>query len=178
MIFNPRNLILFKIRRRYSIIMEIKDRKFIIIAIIVGLIGLVAIIGFIGQGNVRHVQIFWQEKVEQTIKFEDIDGTVQVVGVSGIKGEPNPHLITRTNFAYILTVINNGDKHHRLYIEGLEIQTDLLEPGQQDIITIYPTKEGTYKYYDKRERLEYLGNLEIITVVPSDEFTGIFKDLI
>jgi len=75
-------------------------------------------------------------------------------------------------------VKNNGDKHHRLYIEGLEIQTDLLEPGQQDTITIYPSEEGIYKYYDKRERLEYLGNLEIISVVPSDEFTGIFKDLI
>lgn len=158
--------------------MERKDRKLIIIAIIAGVVGLAAIIGFIGQGNVRHVQIFWQEKVEQTVGFEDIEGQVQIIGISGIKGEPNPHLISRTNFAYILTVVNNGDKHHRLYIEGLEVQTDLLEPGQEDTITIYPTKEGIYKYYDKRESLEYLGTLEIITVVPSDEFTGIFKDLI
>ena len=158
--------------------MDRKDRKFIVLAIIAGVIGLAAMIGFIGQGNVRHVQIFWQERVEQTLEFKDIDGQVQIIGLSGIKGEPNPHLISRTNFAYILTVINNGDKHHRLYIEGLEMQTDLLEPGQQDTITIYPTEEGIYKYYDKREGLEYLGNLEIITVVPSDEFTGIFKDLI
>ena len=158
--------------------MVFQDRKLIIIAIIAGVIGLVAMIGFIGQGNVRHVEIFWQEKVEQTVVFEDIDGKVQLRGISGIQGEPNPHLISRTSFAYILTIINNGDKHHRLYIEGLDIQSDLLEPGQQDVITIYPTEEGLYKYYDKRERLEHLGFLEIRTVVPSDEFTGFLRDMI
>ena len=145
---------------------------------IVGVVGLAVMISFIGQGNVRHVEIFWQEKVEQTVVFEDIDGKVQIRGISGINGEPNPHLISRTSFAYFLTVINNGDKHHRLYIEGLEAQTDLLEPGQQEVMTIYPKEEGVYKYYDKRERLEYLGVLEIITVVPSDEFTGFLRDMI
>jgi len=155
-----------------------KDRKLIVIAVIAGVVGLVAIIGFIGQGNVRHVEIFWQEKVEQTVAFEEIDGQVQLRGISGVGGEPNPHLISRTSFAYILTVVNNGDKHHRLYIEGLDIQTDLLEPGQQDTITIYPSTEGVYKYYDKRERLKELGILEIRTVVPSDEFTGFLRDMI
>ena len=158
--------------------MVTKDRKLIIIAIIAGVFGLASIIGFIGQGNVRHVEIFWQEKVEQTVSFEDVNGQVQLQGILGVIGEPNPHLISRTSFAYVLTVVNNGDKHHRLYIEGLEIQTDLLEPGEQDIITIYPTEEGPYKYYDKRERLEHLGFLEIRTVVPSDEFTGFWRDLI
>ena len=55
---------------------------------------------------------------------------------------------------------------------------DLLESGQQEIVTIYPDKEGVYKYYDKRERLEHLGFLEVKTVVHSDEFTGIWRDLI
>lgn len=158
--------------------MAISDRKLIAIAILAGVVGLAAFIGFIGQGNVRHVEIFWTEKVEQTVVFQDIDGKVQLKGISGIKGEENPHLITRTGFAYILTVINEGDKHHRLYIEGVEVQTDLLEPGQQDIITIYPTEEGLYKYFDKREQLNHLGFLEIKTVVPSDEFTGFLKDMI
>jgi len=158
--------------------MIFNDKKLIVIVIIVGVIGLVAMIGFIGQGNVRHVEIFWKEKVEQTVAFEDVNGKVQLKGISGISGELNPHLISRTSFAYILTIVNNGDKHHRLYIEGLEIQSNLLEPGQQDIITIYPTEEGIYKYYDKRERLEHLGFLEIRTVVPSDEFTGFLRDMI
>jgi len=158
--------------------MIFNDKKLIVIVIIVGVIGLVAMIGFIGQGNVRHVEIFWKEKVEQTVAFEDVNGKVQLNGISGISGELNPHLISRTSFAYILTIVNNGDKHHRLYIEGLEIQSNLLEPGQQDIITIYPTEEGLYKYYDKREKLEHLGFLEIRTVVPSDEFTGFLRDMI
>jgi hypothetical protein len=158
--------------------MIFNNKKLIVIAIIVGVIGLGAMIGFIGQGNVRHVEIFWTEKVEQTVAFEDVNGEVQLKGISGISGELNPHLISRTSFVYILTIVNNGDKHHRLYIEGLEIQSNLLEPGQQDIITIYPTEEGIYKYYDKRERLEHLGFLEIRTVVPSDEFTGFLRDMI
>ena len=158
--------------------MIVNNKKLIVIVIIAGVIGLGAMIGFIGQGNVRHVEIFWKEKVEQTVAFEDINGEVQLKGISGISGELNPHLISRTSFAYILTIVNNGDKHHRLYIEGLEIQSNLLEPGQQDVITIHPTEEGLYKYYDKREKLEHLGFLEIRTVVPSDEFTGFLRDMI
>jgi hypothetical protein len=154
------------------------DKTLILIAIVMGIVALAAIIGFTGQGNVRHVSIFWQERVEQTVAFEDVNGEVQLQGISGIGGEPNPHLITRTNFAYLLTVINNGDKHHRLYIEGLNAQTDLLEPGQQETLTIYPDKEGVYRYFDKRENLEHLGFLEVKTVVASDEFTGIWRDLI
>lgn len=155
-----------------------KDKILIVIAILVGVVALAGMIGFIGQGNVRHVEIFWQERVVQTVAFEDIDGKVQLQGISGIGGEPNPHLITRTSFAYILTVINNGDRHHRLYIEGLDIQTDLLEVGEQETLTIYPDKEGIYKYFDKRENMEHLGFLEVKTVVHSDEFTGIWRDLI
>jgi len=155
-----------------------KDKTLILIAILVGVVSLAVIIGFIGQGNVRHVSIFWQERVEQTVAFEDIDGKVQLQGISGIGGESNPHLITRTSFAYVLTVINNGDQHHRLYIEGLNAQTDLLKPGQQETLIIYPYKEGVYKYFDKRENLEHLGFLEVKTVVHSDEFTGIWRDLI
>jgi len=158
--------------------MNLNDKKFVIIGIIVGIIGLAVMIGFIGQGNVRHVQIFWQEKVEQTVAFEDIDGKVQLRGIAGITGEPNPTLISRTSFAYLLTVVNNGETNHRLYIDGLNIQTDLLEPGEQETLTIYPTEEGTYNYYDKRERLKLLGQIKIISVVPSDEFQGPLKDLI
>lgn len=155
-----------------------KDKALIVIVVLIGVVSLAGIIGFVGQGNVRHVSIFWQERVEQTVAFEDVDGQVQLQGISGIDGEPNPHLITRTSFAYLLTVINNGDKNHRLYIEGLNVQTDLLEPGAQETLIIYPDKEGVYKYFDKRENLEHLGFLEVKTVVPSDEFTGIWRDLI
>lgn len=158
--------------------MNSNDKKFVTIGIITGIIGLVVIIGFIGQGNVRHVTIFWQEKVEQTVVFKDIDGKVQLRGIVGISGEINPTLISRTGFAYLLTVVNDGEKNHRLYIDGLNVQTDLLDPGEQETLTIYPTEEGAYNYYDKRERLKLLGQLKIVSVVPSDEFQGPLKDLI
>ena len=154
------------------------DKMIISIGIVAGVIGLIVMIGFIGQGNVREVAIFWPEKVEQTIAFREVDDQVQIVGLKGVLGEPNPTLISRTSFAYVLTVINEGSEHHRLYIDGFEVQTDLLEPGQNDTITIYPEEEGIYNYYDKRQALKLLGQLEIVTVVPSDEFTGIMRDLI
>jgi hypothetical protein len=100
------------------------------------------------------------------------------VELKGITGELNLHLISKTSYSHILTVVNNGDKHHRLYTEGLEIQSNLLESGQQDVIAIYPTEERLYKYYDKRKRLEHLGFLEIKTVVPSDKFTGFLRNVI
>lgn len=158
--------------------MKPNDKILVIAAMIVGMVGLAATVAFVGQGNVRHVEIFWAETVEQTIVFEEIEGETQVRGIKGVSGESNPTLLSRTSFAYILTVINNGTTFHRLYIEGFNVQTDLLEPGQQDTITIYPDKEGEFTYYDKKEHLIPLGKIKIVSVVPSDEFTGIWKDLI
>ncbi|MFQ5782499.1 MAG: hypothetical protein ACE5GR_05535 [Nitrosopumilus sp.] len=158
--------------------MKSNEKILIIAGIVAGIVGFAVIIGFIGQGNIRHVTIFWAEKVEQIVVFEDIDGEVQIRAIKGVGGDANPTLISRTSFAYILTVINNGTMFHRLYIEGFNVQTDLLEPGQQDIITIYPDKEGEFAYYDKTQYLTPLGKIKIVTVVASDEFTGIWRDLI
>jgi hypothetical protein len=154
------------------------DKKFIIVVLIIGFVSLVILIGVISQGNVRQVQIFYPEKIQQTVAFEDVGERVRLVGVSGIGGKENPTLVIRTNFAYILTVINDGNKHHRLYIDGLEVQTDLLEPGRNQTLTISPKNEGVYNYYDKRETLDKLGELKVVTVIPADEFEGILKDLI
>ena len=156
----------------------ISDKQFVILALVAGIASLVIIIGVVGQGGVRHVEIFYPEQVKQTVAFRDIDGEVKLVGISGISGEDNPTLIMRTGFAYVLTVINEGDKHHRLYIDGLQVQTDLLEPGQNDTISIIPSEEGTYNYYDKREKSKLLGQLKAVSVVPSDDFQGVMKDLI
>ena len=155
-----------------------KSKIIIVAGIFVGIISFAVMIGYIGQGNVRQVPIFWKERIEQTVAFEDIDGKVQLKGISGIDGDPNPRMVTRTNFAYILHVQNNGDRTHTLYIEGLEIETDPIEPGKEFTLTIHPTGEGTYRYYDKSPNLEPLGYLEVHTVVPSDEFTGFLHDLI
>ena len=140
------------------------NKTFVIIGLIVGVVALTLIIVLVGQGNVSHVQIFWSEKVEQTVTFVDINDEVKLIGISGTAEDNNPTLIMRTSYAYILTVENHGNQHHRLYIEGFDVQTDLLEPGQKDIITIYPTKEGIYNYYDKRQILTQLGQLKSVQV--------------
>lgn len=150
----------------------------IVFGIVAGIAAFALMITFIGQGNVREVPLYYAEKVEQTIMFEEVDGKVQIVGIKGIKGEVNPTLLTRTSFAYVLTVINNGTTQHRLYIDGLNKATGLLEPGETDTITVIPDEEGTYQYYDKRQRLNPLGKLQVVTVVPSDEFQGFLKDMI
>ena len=69
-----------------------KDRHFVIIGLIIGIIGFASFIGVIGQGNVRHVQIFWPEKVEQTVAFKDIGDTVKLVGISGTAEDNNPSI--------------------------------------------------------------------------------------
>ena len=155
-----------------------QEKIIIIVGLVAGVFTLAVLIGFIGQGNVRDVPLYYQEKVEQTVVFEEVNGKVQLIGIKGVKGEVNPTLLTRTSFAYILTVINNGTTQHRLYIEGLNKATNLLEPGENDTITVIPNEEGIYNYYDKRERLNFLGKLQVVTVVPSDEFTGFLKDMI
>lgn len=158
--------------------MQLKEKRILIIGVIIAMTGMGGMIAFVGQGNVRPTVLFWQERVEQTVIFEEIDNQVQLRAIKGVNGDPNPTLLSRTGFAYILTVINNGTTYHRLYIEDLEVQTDLLEPGQSDTLTIYPDKEGVYNYYDKRERLKLLGQIKIVSVVPSDEFQGFLKDMI
>ena len=168
----------FKEILEYTSSLKSNDKVLVICAIIGGIIALSITIGFVGQGNVRQVAIFWPEKVEQTVVFEEIDGIVQINAIKGVQGEKNPTLYSRTNFAYILTVINNGTTLHRLYIDGFNVQTDLLEPGQEDTITIYPQEEGEFTYYDKREYKTPLGKIKIVSVVPSDNFQGIWKDLI
>jgi len=142
--------------------MLLKSKYGILFVIVIGVAAFAGMMILVGQGNVR----------------EDTDGQAHLKGVFGVDGEPNPHIVTRTNFAYILTVINNGEKSHRLYIEGLNMTTNLLEPGQQDILKIYPTEEKIYQYYDNAQGLHPLGFFEVRTVIPSDEFTGFFRDLI
>ena len=51
-----------------------KNKLFVVVVILVGITAFAGMMAFIGQGNVRHVEIFWQERVEQTVSFEDVDG--------------------------------------------------------------------------------------------------------
>ena len=72
-----------------------KEKTIIIVGLISGVLTLAVLIGFIGQGNVRDVPLYYQEKVEQTVVFEEVNDTVQLVGIKGIKGEINPTLLRK-----------------------------------------------------------------------------------
>ncbi len=155
-----------------------RDKMIVAAALVSGVAALIIITGVVGQGGVRHAVLYYPEKVEQTVAFRDHNGTVEIAGIGGTREAGNPTLIMRTSFAYVLTVVNQGERHHRLYIDGFDVQTDLLEPGRNDTITIFPGEEGTWNYYDKRERLNLLGQIRAVQVVASDGFEGIWRDLI
>ena len=146
------------------------DKILIGSALVAGVLVFGIMIFFIGQGEVRHVEIFLTEQVKQTVAFQDDDGKVTLVGILGTGETNNPTLVTRVSFEYVLTVVNQGDKHHRLFIDGMNIQTDLLAPGEEETITIIPSKEGTYNYYDKRDKLVPLGQLKAVIVSPDENF--------
>lgn len=108
----------------------------------------VAVIFLSSSGYFRHVNIFFPEVIQATVAFKDMDGQIKVVGVKGNLGV-NPILIARTDSTYVLTVTNQDPSHkHQFYIDGLNLDTKLLNPGESDIITIQEFKEGIYGYYD------------------------------
>ncbi len=144
------------------------SKKFLVIGVIASIVFFGAWMSIIGQGTVRHVDIFYPETVRQTVVFRDDDTKTILVGIKGISGETNPTLITRLGFTYILTVINEGTLPHTLYIDGLEIETELLAPREKDIITFTPQSEGIYNYYEKQQDL-LLGQLKVVKVIQYDE---------
>ena len=124
---------------------------------------------YVEQGSIRPIQIFLPEQIRQTVAFEE-NGKVIVEGMVGIGASDNPTLVTRSgDYTYILTVINNGKSPHMFYIDGLDVQTKLLQPGDEDTITIMPKKPGTYHYYDKADGLHLLGELDVVQVLPKDK---------
>jgi hypothetical protein len=128
------------------------------------------LIVFVIEGNVRHVQIYLPEQIKQTISFEE-NGHVRIDGLSGTGETNNPTLVTRLgNYAYVLTVVNHGKLPHMLYIDGLNIQTKLLQPGQNDTITVIPKEPGIYHYYDRASQMQLLGELKVVQVIPEDTF--------
>ncbi|HZD35923.1 MAG TPA: cupredoxin domain-containing protein [Nitrososphaeraceae archaeon] len=119
-----------------------------------GIIGMIAVFAilvlFVGGGGVRHVPITFKEIIQTTVAFRNMDGETKVVGITG-NTQINPTLVSRTgaDTAYVLTVINQDDSLHMFYIDGLNLHTKILRPGESDTITVYPKSEGVYDYYDR-----------------------------
>lgn len=139
------------------------DKKILIGSMIGGMVFFSLLMAFIGQGNVRQVPIFFKEHMEATIAFRNMDGETKIVGLKG-NADVNPTLVMRTgDFAYILNVINQDGVPHMFYVQGLEIYTKALRPGENDTITIFSKKPGTYYYYDRFEE-KPLGKIKAVKV--------------
>ena len=124
------------------------DRTFVVVAIVGCLAAFVTLLIVVSAGGVRHAEIFMPEKIEQTLVFTQVDGKTALVGTKGI-AQVNPNLIMRTgDYAMVLTVINEDDRNHMLFIDGINVSTKVLLPGDTDVITFYSKSEATYSYYD------------------------------
>jgi hypothetical protein len=126
---------------------RISDGKLILFALIGGMAVFAGILVFVSGGAVRQTEIFLPEKAEVTVAFQNVDGEVKVVAVAGIAGV-NPTILMRTgDFAMVLTVVNQDTAPHALYIDGLNVSTKMLQPGQSEILTLYSEGEATFDYY-------------------------------
>jgi hypothetical protein len=119
----------------------------VLLALVGGIASFAAILVFISGGAVRHAEIFLPEKTYVTVAFQNIYGEVKIVGIEGI-AQVNPTILMRTgDFAMELTVVNQDTVPHALYIDGLNISTRVLQPGQSEILTFYSEDEATHNYY-------------------------------
>jgi hypothetical protein len=144
---------------------RLTDGRFVAISIVAMISVFALLIVFVNGGGVRHVSIFWKEKIEASVAFRNVNGELKVVGINGIT-QVNPTLVSRTgDTAYILTVINQDTTPHVFYIDGgLNIHTKVIRPGQNDTITIYPKNEGTYNYYDWVTKGKPLGQFKTVRI--------------
>jgi len=145
------------------------EKKFVVVALVCGFVAMAAIMGYASMGYVRHMNIFWPEEIRQTLEFRSADGKAVVVGTIGNAGT-NPDLIMRTgDFSYILTVRNGDDVPHQLYVEGVDVGTKMLAPGESETIVLKSRYEATYNYYDISNEKRLLGTITAKYVVPLDE---------
>lgn len=123
----------------------------------------------VNTGIFRATPIFLQEKIEITIAFKNIDGTVKMVGIKG-NGDTNPTLLMRIkDFPLILTVINMDKSPHMLYIDGLDVTSKFLRPGENDTMILYSPTENIYNYYDRLSSTSVpFGQIKAVRVTPSE----------
>lgn len=148
---------------------KIGEGKIVAIGLMGGFTALILFFALISGGSVRHVPITWQEKIQTTIVFKTINGQLNVIGIIGNSGT-NPTLLMRIkDFAMVLTVINQDNIPHMLYIDGLGVHTKILKPGENQTITFYSPTEGTYNYYDRlSSSSKPIGQIKAVKVTAYD----------
>lgn len=145
----------------------LSEEKLVAIGVIGGIAALILFFVLISGGLVRHVPITWKEKIETSIAFKTINGKLNVIGIIGNSGI-NPTLLMRTkDFAMVLTVINQDNVPHMLYIDGLGINSKILKAGENQTIIFYSPTEGTYNYYDRlSSSTKPIGQIKAVKITP------------
>jgi len=147
-------------RRKFTL----TEGRLVIIAVVGVLSAFVMVLVLINNGAVRQVPITWQEKSEDTLAFRNVDGQVKVVGLVGTS-QINPTIVMRIgDYSMVLTVINQDNKPHMLYIDGVNVSTKVLRPGQNDTIIIHSKSEATYNYYDRVTGGPPIGQIKAVRV--------------
>ena len=148
------------------------DKRFLIFGMIGGFVALAAIFGYASQGYVRPYPIFFAEEIRQTLEFRNVNGETVVVGTVGNAGT-NPQLIMRAgDYFYTVTVINKDAIPHQLHIDGVNMTTKLLQPDEDDKITIRSRHDAMFNYYDVANGTKFLGTIQAIPVIPLDKLEG------
>jgi hypothetical protein len=148
---------------------RLSEGTLVVVSIVTMIAAFALLVVYVNAGDVRHVSIFWKERIDTTVAFRNVNGELKVLGLKGIT-QVDPTLVTRTGDpAYVLTVINQDTIPHLIYIgDGLNIHTKIIRPGHYDSITIYPKKEGTYTYYDWVTKGKPLGQLKTVKIGGGD----------
>ena len=138
----------------------IRDSKLVLVTVVGGIAAFAIVLVFVSGGLVRHVDNFLPEKTYATLAFQNIDGQVKLVGISGVAGVNSTILMRTGDFAMELTVVNQDTGRHALYIDGVGVYTRFLDPGHCEVLTFYSKGEATYNYYDYGKQDEPLGQIQ------------------
>lgn len=85
------------------------------------------------------------EPVEVAVAL--VDATPSPAAPSAIYGISPAKLELRAGVPVSLTVTNEGRGSHDLVIEGLDVQTEMLQAGASQTIVFTPVEAGTYRMY-------------------------------
>lgn len=154
---------------------RISDGMLVILAVGGMIAAFGILIGVVGAGGVRPFSLEWPEAIEQTVAIRSVNNEIEVVGTLGI-AQVNPTLHMRTgDYAMVLTAINEDSQLHMLYIDGLNVHTKMLQPGESETLTFYSKDEGTYNYYiwetSNWGETSPIGQIKATRVAPYEAFS-------
>lgn len=92
-------------------------------------------------------------------------GPVQEVNISAKEFAYTPSTVSVSKGQAVkINFTNQGTTTHNMVIQGLNVQTKSIQPGESDSVTFTPVTPGTYTFYcsiDSHRSLGLTGTLEV-----------------